>query len=86
MDKEIIEFRCKTDKSTITIFGAGKFGEEKLVLDKTKASLLFIELWKFLEYDMNPIYTEEAVKSICNRLSDHAQLGPHYNGNVVIIL
>lgn len=63
--EEIIEFRCKATKDTVTVFGAGKFGEEKLVLDKTKASLLFIELWKFLEFDMSPTYTEEEVREMC---------------------
>ena len=62
--EEIIEFRCKATKDTVTVFGAGKFGEEKLVLDKTKASLLFIELWKFLEFDLFPTYSEEEVREI----------------------
>jgi len=38
----------KIEKDRITIHGAGKFGEEKLVLDKTRAALLYIELHKFL--------------------------------------
>jgi hypothetical protein len=46
--KELIDFRYKIDSDNITLYGAGKFHEEKLVLDKTKSSLLFIELWKFL--------------------------------------
>lgn len=38
----------KITKSHITIYGCGKFQEEKLQLDKTEAALLFIELHKFL--------------------------------------
>ena len=48
-NKELVYFPIKVEKDFITLYGAGKFQEEKLVLDKTKASLLFIELWKFLE-------------------------------------
>ena len=46
---ESVYFNCKVDEESITLYGAGKFGEEKLVLDKTQCSLLFIELWKFLK-------------------------------------
>ena len=42
-DKPII----KNDK--IIIFGAGKFREEKLILNKDQATLLLIDLCKFLE-------------------------------------
>ena len=38
----------KITKEYITIYGCGKFREEKLQLDKTEASLLLIELHKFL--------------------------------------
>ena len=41
--------KSKITKETITIYGAGKFGEETLVLSKVRASLLLIELWKFLK-------------------------------------
>ena len=37
------------EKDMITIYGAGIFGESKLVLDKTEAVLLLIELYKFLD-------------------------------------
>ncbi len=40
--------KSKITKENITIYGCGKFNEEKLVLDKTEASLLYIELHKFL--------------------------------------
>ena len=62
--EEIIEFKCKTTKDTVTVFGAGKFGEERLILDRTKASLLFIELWKFLELSQGIVYTEEEVREL----------------------
>jgi len=39
----------KRDK--IIIHGAGKFQESKLILDKTSAAFLYIELHKFLELD-----------------------------------
>ena len=42
----------KITKDSITIYGAGKFGEEKIVLDKTRASMLLIELLKFIGYDV----------------------------------
>ena len=41
--------KSKIDKDTITIYGAGKFKDEKLVLNKVRASFLFIELSEFLE-------------------------------------
>jgi hypothetical protein len=47
--KELVYFSCKTNKDSITLYGAGKFAEEKITLNKTQCSLLFIELWKFLE-------------------------------------
>ncbi len=37
------------EKDSITIYGAGIFGESKLVLDKDEALLLLIELYKFLD-------------------------------------
>jgi hypothetical protein len=47
--KQTIYFhKPKIDKKTITIYGAGKFGEERLILDKAKAMLLYIELHKFI--------------------------------------
>ena len=63
MDEEIIEFKCKTDKDTITVFGAGKFGEEKLILDKVRASLLLMELWKFIDCNLTPIFNEDDMKA-----------------------
>ena len=65
--EEIIEFKCKTTKDTVTVFGAGKFGEERLILDRTKASLLFIELWKFLELSQGIVYTEEEVRELYSK-------------------
>lgn len=62
--EEIIEFRCKSTKDTLTIFGAGKFGEERLIVNRTKASLLFVELWKFLELSQGIVYTEEEVREL----------------------
>ena len=63
MDEEIIEFRCKTDKNTITVFGAGKFREEKLILNKIHASLLLMELWKFVDCNLTPIFNEDDIKA-----------------------
>ena len=39
----------KVEKDTITVYGAGKFGEESLILNKERAIVLFIELYNFLE-------------------------------------
>lgn len=48
-DKSLIyRSESKIDKDFITIYGCGKFKEEKLKLDKIEASLLFIELYKFI--------------------------------------
>ena len=63
MDEEIIEFRCKTDKDTITVFGAGKFGEEKLVLNKAQAILLLMKLWAFIDCNLPPRFTEDDMKA-----------------------
>ena len=41
----------KITKDSITIYGAGKFQEESLILDKVRASFLMMELWKFLNQD-----------------------------------
>ena len=38
----------KIEKDNITIYGCGKFRESKLNLNKIEASLLYIELHKFL--------------------------------------
>ena len=43
--------RSKITKDFITIYGAGKFGEESLILNKIRASFLIMELWKFLNQD-----------------------------------
>lgn len=63
MDEEIIEFRCKTTKDNITVFGAGKFGEEKLVLNKAQAGLLLMELWKFIDCNLTSIFNEDDMKA-----------------------
>jgi len=41
--------KSKIEKESITIYGAGIFHEEKLVLDKTRAAFLYVELHKFLQ-------------------------------------
>jgi len=46
--KYIYAPKSKIEKDTITVVGAGKFNEEKLRLNKTRAALLYIELHKFL--------------------------------------
>lgn len=55
MGKEQIKLvyvpESKITKDSITIYGAGKFQEESLILDKVRASFLAIELWKFLNQD-----------------------------------
>lgn len=48
-DKEFIYFpEPKITKDTITFYGAGKFGEESLTLNKDEAILAFIKLQEFL--------------------------------------
>ena len=47
--KDSVYFSCDVGEDNITIYGAGKFAEEKLILNKTQCSLLFIELLKFLK-------------------------------------
>lgn len=51
--KDLVYFSCKIDKDTLTLYGAGKFAEEKLILNRDQCRLLFIELWKFLKFDNN---------------------------------
>lgn len=63
MGEEIIEFRCKTTKDTVTVFGAGKFGEEKLVLNKAQDSLLLMKLWKFIDCNLTSRFTEDDMKA-----------------------
>jgi len=43
----------KIDKDTITLYGAGKFHEERLVLDKRQAMLAYVSLNIFLFDDKN---------------------------------
>ena len=43
----------KITEDSITIYGAGKFQEESLILNKVRASFLMVELWKFLNQDKN---------------------------------
>ena len=48
-NKEFIYFtKPKINKNTITFYGAGKFSEENLTLNKEQAKLAYIELHKFL--------------------------------------
>ncbi len=49
MSKYIYVPASKIEKETITVYGAGIFGESNLVLNKTRAAFLFAELYKFLE-------------------------------------
>lgn len=51
MTKIVYAPKSKIEKDIITIYGAGKFNEEKLILNKDRAIILMIELWKFLELD-----------------------------------
>lgn len=46
--KSVYVPESKITKDSITIYGAGKFYEESLILNKVRASFLMIELWKFL--------------------------------------
>ena len=47
-DKELINFHYKVKKDGIMLYGAGKFQDERLFLDKAKCTILFTELWKML--------------------------------------
>jgi hypothetical protein len=56
MEKDI-KYICFTTptikKDTITFYGAGKFGEERLILNKEQAILAYMALNKFLFEDKN---------------------------------
>jgi hypothetical protein len=47
-ENNVIEMNTKTTKDTFTIYGCGIFSETKKVLNKAEASLLYIELHKWL--------------------------------------
>lgn len=48
-DKKLIYApKSKITKDSITIYGAGKFGEESLVLYPVRAAILMSELWIFI--------------------------------------
>ena len=65
VEKELIHFPYKIKEDKIILYGAGKFQEESLTLDRSKISILFVELYKFLHFDKEPIlYTEEEVWNI----------------------
>ena len=40
--------KSRITKESITIYGAGKFGEESLVLKPERAAILISELWTFI--------------------------------------
>lgn len=50
---EYINIKTKVNKDTITIYGCGKFSESSKTLNKTEATLLYVELFKFLNHDKN---------------------------------
>ena len=49
MKEQVIWSPSKIGKDNMEIYGAGLFGEESFVINKAQATLLFAELWKFLE-------------------------------------
>ena len=64
MEDNIIYFKQPTvlhDK--IVLYGAGKFGEERLILDRDQAMLALIALTKFLYNDKNIKPVEEKMYS-----------------------
>ena len=70
VEKELIHFPYKIKKDKIILYGAGKFQEESLTLDRSKISILFVELYKFLHFDKEPIlYTEEEVLQLLYKWS-----------------
>jgi hypothetical protein len=50
-DKEYIHLSTSTTKNTFTIYGCGKFNEEKKHLSKTEAMLLYVRLHTWLMGD-----------------------------------
>lgn len=78
VEKELIHLPIEVKKDSIVIYGAGKFHEERLIINKGQAVLLFVELYKFLEFDKSSskeptIYTEEEVKLLCHYAMEFAQ-------------
>ena len=70
VEKELIHFPYKIEKDKIILYGAGKFRDESLTLDKSKIAILFVELYKFLHFDKEPIlYTEEEVLQLLYKWS-----------------
>lgn len=51
VEKELIHLPIEVKKDSIVIYGAGKFHEERLIINRGQAALLFVELYKFLEFD-----------------------------------
>ncbi len=49
--KYIYRPESKITKDKIVIYGAGKFNEEKLILNKTEAVMLLVELHKFINQE-----------------------------------
>ena len=48
MEEDFIYLPTSTTKTTFTIYGCGKFREEKRVLNRAEAALLYVELHKWL--------------------------------------
>ena len=46
--KELIYLSTSSTKDTFTIYGCGKFNEEKKILSHTEALLLYVELHRWL--------------------------------------
>ena len=52
MEKLIYAPKSKITKNTITVYGAGKFYEECLVLNRTRSMILMAELHEFLKDEL----------------------------------
>jgi hypothetical protein len=48
MEKKITHLSTSFDKTKFIIYGCGKFQEDKKILTKAEAALLYVELHKFL--------------------------------------
>ncbi len=48
MANNLIHLHTEAKKDHIIIYGAGKFQEEKISLDRLQAAMLFVKLSKFL--------------------------------------
>jgi hypothetical protein len=73
-NKKIVYMPIKRDGDRLVLYGAGKFKEASLSLDKKQASLLFAELWSFLDMPDPTKKLTDALQTALRSMSSYDNL------------